>query len=94
MKSLHHGVLDGLISFCEGVKNTCKTYGFAEEEKKVLLRGVKVRDVLQLKTVPDNFIEEVRRVRSLNGTMNRLGYDPLILKFYRTEMRSKVVFDE
>jgi hypothetical protein len=94
MKTLHHGVLEGLISFCEGVKNTCKTYGFADDDKRVILRGAKVKDVVHLSTVPDNFVEEVRRMRSMNGTMSRLGYDPLILKYYRSEMRSKVIFDE
>ncbi|HRZ86711.1 MAG TPA: hypothetical protein P5287_02745 [bacterium] len=93
MKSLQHGVLEGLVSYSEEVKHSCKSYGYSGAMRKGLLKGEQVRGMLELSAVPDHLIEEIRRVRSLNGNMSRLGYDPLILKFYRSETKSRTVFD-
>lgn len=64
------------------MKNKVKVYGLQSD-----------RTMGDSTTVPQNLLQELRRVRSLNRGLEGLGYSYFLLKLYRKAMHSKSVMN-
>ncbi|MDP8262543.1 MAG: hypothetical protein P9M13_04490 [Candidatus Ancaeobacter aquaticus] len=84
-------VLGGLIEFCEEVKNAHRPYGMVQDRQSSgkATKRIDAYDFSNDMSVPDNLMEELKRIRSMNGDPSRLGYDPMLIKLYKHEMKLK-----